>query len=73
MKQALYLKEIPLECSEIILENNSIILFNSLTNYNYYHKIILNIYSSDNRWLGITFRLSKIVIPHIFIKKIIEF
>lgn len=46
---------------EILLENNSFVLFNTFTNKNYLHKIILdnNTKENDNKWLGITFRLSK--------------
>ena len=48
------------ECSEIILEHNSFVLFSLSTNQNHLHKIILETNSSnDNRWLGVTFRLSK--------------
>jgi hypothetical protein len=45
--------------SDIMLDNNSIILFSLETNSNYLHKIVLDNNKSDNRWLGITFRLSK--------------
>ncbi len=50
---------------EFMLENNSVILFSTLTNTNYQHKIILDASSNkkdilpDNKWLGITFRQSK--------------
>jgi len=49
------------ECSEILLENNSIVLFSTSFNHKYLHKIILTTAQplSTNKWLGITFRLSK--------------
>jgi hypothetical protein len=50
------------EC--INLDNNSIVLFSLNTNSNYLHKIILDTKSS-NKWLGITFRLSKTFIHFI--------
>jgi len=50
--------------SEILLDNNSIVLFSTETNSNYQHKIILDS-ASQNRWLGITFRLSKTFINFI--------
>ena len=53
------------EEQEILLENNSVILFSLATNSKYQHKIFLDLSSKkkdllrDNRWLGITFRKSK--------------
>jgi hypothetical protein len=51
------------ENSEELLEmnNNSIIIFDNKTNSEWVHKIILenNNILSENKWLGITFRLSK--------------
>jgi len=47
------------ECSEILLENNSAVLFSTPTNRDHVHKIVLESPKSNNRWLGITFRLSK--------------
>ena len=47
------------ECSEILLDNNSIVLFTVETNHEYVHKIVLDSDLSKNKWLGITFRLSK--------------
>lgn len=44
---------------EILLENNSIVLFSTSANHKHLHKIILDSESSTNKWLGITFRLSK--------------
>ena len=54
------------------MEHNSIILFSTASNHKHLHKIILEhqnkndnldkTRNSDNRWLGITFRLSKIFI-----------
>jgi hypothetical protein len=58
--------------SEILLDNNSIIIFSTETNKNYVHKIILETNKSQNKWLGITFRLSKTFvqfvneIPHFY-------
>ena len=46
-------------CSEILLEQNSIVLFSLSTNGKYLHKIVLETNTSSNKWLGITFRLSK--------------
>jgi hypothetical protein len=45
--------------TEILLEHNSVIIFDTNTNFNFLHKIILNDNISNNKWLGITFRLSK--------------
>lgn len=47
------------EISNIELNNNSIVLFSVKTNSNYLHKIILDKKEPNNKWLGITFRLSK--------------
>ncbi|MGU3375715.1 alpha-ketoglutarate-dependent dioxygenase AlkB [Chryseobacterium sp. M5A1_1a] len=49
---------------EIILHHNSVVLFSVDTNKKFQHKIILNSSSnsnatSNNKWLGITFRTSK--------------
>jgi hypothetical protein len=43
--------------SEIILNNNSIVLFSTNTNSKWLHKIIGN-----SKWIGITFRVSKTLI-----------
>lgn len=53
------------ESSEVILDDNSVILFSLSTNQQYLHKIILDDNNVDNVWLGITFRLSKTFIYHI--------
>ncbi len=47
------------EC--INLEHNSVVIFDKHTNSEWVHKIVLenNNASFDNKWLGITFRLSK--------------
>ena len=54
---------------DIILDNNSIILFSVKTNREYLHKIILDSNMSkdisNDKWLGITFRLSKTFIHFI--------
>lgn len=47
------------ECFEILLEHNSIILFSLPVNSYHLHKIVLEKNTSNNKWLGITFRLSK--------------
>lgn len=49
------------ELTEIILDNNSIVMFSLETNSNNLHKIKLSSPKSLvlNKWLGITFRLSK--------------
>jgi hypothetical protein len=53
------------EESEIELTHNSVVLFSVPTNTKFLHKIVLenipknNLPTSDNRWLGITFRTSK--------------
>ncbi len=48
------------ECSEIVLENGSVVLFSKATNHKFLHQIVLkSALVSANRWLGITFRLSK--------------
>lgn len=51
--------------SEILLEHNSVIIFSTETNKNYLHKIILETNNTQNKWLGITFRLSKTYIQFI--------
>jgi len=55
------------EENEIILNNNSIILFSTETNKKYLHKIFLKNINNLNtkKWLGITFRLSKSFIKFI--------
>jgi len=52
------------EESGILLTHNSVILFSTTTNTKFQHKIVLDPAQaktsvSDNRWLGITFRMSK--------------
>ena len=51
--------------SEILLEQNSFVLFSKETNSKYLHKIVLENRNSDNKWLGLTFRLSKTFIKFI--------
>jgi len=53
------------ELSEISLTHNSIILFSVKTNSNYLHKIVLDKSYADDKWLGITFRLSKTYIEFV--------
>lgn len=52
---------------EILLEHNSVVIFSTATNQQHRHKIIINprSYNYANRWLGITFRLSKTFIKFI--------
>lgn len=47
------------ECTEVQLFNSSAVLFSTATNTEHIHKIVLESNISKNRWLGITFRLSK--------------
>lgn len=56
------------KCFEIVLDQYSFILFPLSTNGEHLHKIVLEENSSNNKWLGITFRLSKTFIQ--FIDKI---
>lgn len=51
--------------SEITMEHNSIVLFSTLSNKKHLHKIIGNELIDDQKWLGITFRLSKTYITFI--------
>jgi len=44
---------------DIILDHNSVIMFSVHVNSKYLHKIILESNTSNNKWLGITFRQSK--------------
>ena len=64
--------------SEILMENNSIVLFSTSTNQEHLHKIILESNdkgseTSKNRWLGLTFRLSKTFIKFIDQKPYLDF
>jgi hypothetical protein len=52
------------DSENIVLNHNSIVMFSTETNKRYLHKIILD-NAEDNRWLGITFRLSKTFIHFI--------
>lgn len=53
------------EEDEITLDNNSVVLWDLSTNLKYLHKIILETNKSNNKWLGITFRLSKTFIKFV--------
>lgn len=53
------------EYSDVILNHNSIVLFSTRNNHKHLHKIILESDKSKNKWLGITFRLSKTYINFI--------
>lgn len=50
------------EITEIIMEHNSVIIFDMKTNSEHLHKIILDKITTDTKWCGITFRLSKTLI-----------
>lgn len=45
--------------SEILLEHSSVVIFSTETNKNFVHCITLDSVEPKNKWLGITFRLSK--------------
>lgn len=49
---------------QIIMDNNSVILFSTATNRHHKHKIVLNIdgVKPKNKWLGMTLRTSKTII-----------
>ncbi len=47
------------------MDHNSVILFPLSTNEKHLHKIILEETSKNNRWIGVTFRLSKTFIHHV--------
>lgn len=47
------------ECSEILLDHNTVVIFPIDANRKHVHKIMLDTPKSKTRWLGITFRLSK--------------
>lgn len=53
------------KCFEISLDHNSVVLFSYETNFKYLHKIVLENNSHDNKWFGITFRLSKTFIKFV--------
>jgi hypothetical protein len=53
------------EPSEIKLTHNSIVLFSADTNKKYLHKIVLDNGSTNDFWMGMTFRLSKTLIQFI--------
>lgn len=51
------------DIEEIIMEHNSVIIFSTNTNKEYLHKILLDHKNKcNNRWFGLTFRLSKTLI-----------
>jgi hypothetical protein len=52
-------------CTEIALDHNSVVLFSLDTNRKHQHKIVLQSSSSDDQWLGITFRKAKVFIHFI--------
>ncbi|GEN74601.1 alpha-ketoglutarate-dependent dioxygenase AlkB [Chryseobacterium hagamense] len=64
LRKLLIKNKISEEESEIVLHNNSVILFSVETNRRFQHKIILDLKQNskepmENRWHGITFRTSK--------------
>ena len=59
---------------DVILDNNSIVIFSTNDNKNYIHKIVLNDdleLDDNNEWLGITFRLSKTFVDYNYIQPMI--
>lgn len=53
-------------CIEIFMHDSSAILFSAETNSNHLHKIVLDsVKPSNNRWIGMTMRLSKTFIKFI--------
>ena len=66
------------ELSEILMENNSIVLFSTSVNHEHVHKIILDSNKSTNRWLGLTLRLSKTFVkfvdevPYFYFNKMLK-
>jgi len=57
--------KLTMENYEITLDNNSVVLFSTKTNNEYLHKIVLKNNSINNKWLGLTFRLSKTFVKFI--------
>ena len=55
------------ECSEFLMDHNSIILFPVSINQKYLHRIILETTNTNThtKWMGITFRLSKTFIKFV--------
>lgn len=47
------------DTSEYQMDHNSVILFSTLTNQRYTHKIVAGRQRSQSRWLGLTMRFSK--------------
>ena len=47
---------------EVLLENNSVVIFSTKINSDHRHKIVLEEGKVNNKWLGITFRLSKTLV-----------
>jgi hypothetical protein len=47
------------DCFDITLDHNSIVIFSIDTNQKHLHKIVLEQYTKNNLWLGVTFRQSK--------------
>jgi len=64
------------KCSKISLDHNSIVLFSVSTNSENVHRIVLEKVTFNDKWLGITFRLSKTFIrfvnevPYIYTQQI---
>lgn len=52
------------DMSQIVMNHNSVILFDLNTNQQYLHKIILENNKINNKWIGITFRMSKTFINY---------
>lgn len=53
------------DVTEFTMTHNSVIIFNLETNQQHLHKIILEDNKLNNKWLGVTFRLSKTFILHV--------
>lgn len=52
--------------ADVLLDHNSAMIFSTNTNKNHVHKIVLgSTYDKSNKWLGITFRLSKTFIRYV--------
>jgi len=53
-------------CSELLLDNNSVVIFSTNTNKDHVHKIVLDSTKpSNNRWIGMTMRFSDTFIEFI--------
>ena len=62
-RQLIIVNKVTKEQTEINMDHNSVIIFDTSTNKQYLHKIVSN-NNKICRWLGITFRLSKTFVTH---------